>query len=180
MSIVWVYVRIYTHIHMCIHLNICIYIHIYTYSLKESKTSRSSLPLGVYGVKKVHPAIDVPISHTTTIAQLYHIILAFFPHLNSKPYRETESNDLPIPSVNTEERNSIEPSFPEGELISVAKGSATGPPLTLKSSLQLTWDSPLFLSSISLQIDHPSLGLDCFDYLLLGCLLYLYLLLFVC
>jgi hypothetical protein len=96
----------------------------YIFVLKDSKPLPDSFPLGVYGAKKVHPATDVPISRTTTVAQLYHIILALFPHLNRKPYIENKSKDLPM--LSSEDRNSIEGSFPEGELISIAKGSATG------------------------------------------------------
>lgn len=95
--------------------------------------------------------------------QLYKTILALFPHLNRKPHNllETgESKDPIIPPDNTKTESFLDPSFPEGELISLAKGRTVGPPpMTLKSSLNLSWDSQLFQSSLQMQVDHPSLGL---------------------
>ena len=52
-----------------------------------------------------------------------------------------------------------ETSFPEKDYLSIAEGFSTGPPLSFKSSLKLSWDPSVITTSPDLRIDHPSLGL---------------------
>jgi hypothetical protein len=120
---------------------------------------------GDYSVKKVHKAVDFPISRTATVRQLYRAILKQFPHLKEPPqviaipaapasqseYEEGVSSDAVATETDQEE-------FVEKSLISIAKGFSTGPPLTLKSSVKLSWDPPALVTSPDAKIDHPSLN----------------------
>jgi hypothetical protein len=120
---------------------------------------------GDYSVKKVHKAVDFPISRAATVRQLYRAILKQFPHLKEPP------QVIPIPVAHTSQIDIEEEvssgavtidtdqkDFIEKSLISIAKGFSTGPPLTLKSSVKLSWDPSALVTSPDTKIDHPSLN----------------------
>ena len=69
---------------------------------------------------------------------------------------EKEKDNVPDPLILSGEG---EISFPEKDYLSIAKGFSTGPQLSLKSSLKLSWDPSVITASPDLRIDHPSLGL---------------------
>ena len=69
---------------------------------------------------------------------------------------EKEKDNVPDPLILSGDG---EISFPEKDYLSIAKGFSTGPPLSLKSSLKLSWDPSVITASPDLRIDHPSLGL---------------------
>ena len=93
-----------------------------------------SLRVASFEKKILYPAIDLPITRTSTIKALYEKILALTPQLNE-----------PLPAEYLE---SV-PSDPEyTETISIAKGFTTGPALTLKSAFKLKWDDPAVLKAL--------------------------------
>jgi len=93
-----------------------------------------SLRVASFERKVLYPAIDLPITRTSSIRALYEKILALVPQLNE-----------PLPAEYVE---SV-PSEPEySETISIAKGFSTGPALTLKSAFKLKWDDPAVLKAL--------------------------------
>lgn len=93
-----------------------------------------SLRVASFDRRILHPAVDLPITRTSTIKALYEKILALVPQLNEP---------LPADFVET---NPSEPEFQE--VISIAKGFTSGPALTLKSAFKLKWDDPAVLKSL--------------------------------
>ena len=130
--------------------------------------SNVSNPKEEYAVKKVHRAVDLPLSRSTTVRQLYQSILRVFPHLRDGEQSQhsiadstdaAADSDTPECSSGEKEKETISnDDFPERHLLSVAKGFSSGPPLTIKSSLKATWDAPALISSPDNMIDHPSIG----------------------
>jgi hypothetical protein len=133
-----------------------------------------------YTVKRVHRAVDLPVSRSATLRQLYQALLVAFPHLREVPTPSLSqlmavSTKLPTPIPTTtttttpsitnqitSEQNlevkdeSVE--FIEKSLLSIAKGFSSGAPLTLQTSLKSAWDPLGMVSSPDLKIDHPVFG----------------------
>jgi hypothetical protein len=129
-----------------------------------------------YTVRRVHRAVDLPVSRSATLRQLYQAILVAFPHLREVPTPSlvmpiaasttlstaTTTTSPSITSQTTSEQNqevreeSLE--FIEKSLLSIAKGFSSGAPLTLQTSLKSAWDPLGMVSSPDLKIDHPVFG----------------------
>jgi hypothetical protein len=131
-----------------------------------------------YNVKRVHRAVDLPVSRSATLRQLYQALLVAFPHLREiptpslvKPMAVSTTLPTPIPTTTptpsitnqiTSEQNlevkdgSVQ--FIEKSLLSIAKGFSSGAPLTLQTSLKSAWDPLGMVSSPDLKIDHPVFG----------------------
>lgn len=127
-----------------------------------------------YTVKRVHRAVDLPVSRSATLRQLYQALLVAFPHLREIPtpslvkpmaVSTTLPTATPTPLITnqiTSEQNlevkdeSVE--FTEKSLLSIAKGFSSGAPLTLQTSLKSAWDPLGMVSSPDLKIDHPVFG----------------------
>ena len=132
-------------------------------NLQREDSGQSSF--GDYSVKKVHKAVDIPVSRTATVRQLYRAILKQFPHLKEPP-QVISTPIAPVSLTDIEEgvspdaimTETDQKDFIEKSLISIAKGFSTGPPLTLKSSVKLSWDPSALISSPDMKIDHPSLN----------------------
>lgn len=124
---------------------------------------------GDYSTKKVHRAVDIPVSRTATVRQLYGAILKHFPHLKELPQAISmppasapqtqsgiEEGVTATPDAVTTEADQKD--FVEKSLISLAKGFSSGPPITLKSSVKLSWDPSVLVASPDTKIDHQSLN----------------------
>lgn len=131
-----------------------------------------------YTAKRVHRAVDLPVSRSATLRQLYQALLAAFPHLREipipslvKPMAASTTlstatpTTTPTPSITnqiTSEQNievkgeSVD--FIEKSMLSIAKGFSSGAPLTLKTSVKSAWDPVGMTSSPDLKIDHPVFG----------------------
>ena len=121
-----------------------------------------------YTMKKVHRAVDLPVSRSATLRQLYRAILSAFPHLRevpNLPLVEPIAAPTTLPtSANqiTSEQNldvkAESEEFIEKSMLSIAKGFSSGAPLSLKMSLKSAWDPVALTSSPDLKIDHSSFG----------------------
>ena len=132
-------------------------------SMEESKLTHK------YASKRIHRTIDMPIAKTSTVQQLYQKLLQMFPFFQTATTATTATTTISPTEGSSNGSNSIHDkdddtmshvhpdTFPESQLISVAKGYATGPTMTLKSSLKLTWN--LFQQYPTEKLNASMLGL---------------------
>ena len=142
-------------------------IRIATYtSMEESKLTHK------YASKRIHRSIDLPIARTSTVQQLYQKLLEMLPFFQmaaageavaatagATSTAETSDGNSSINNNNDDDAVSRAHShpFPESQFISVAKGYATGPAMTIKTSLKLPWD--FFQQYPTVKLNASMLGL---------------------
>lgn len=131
---------------------------------EEEKIGADDLILSVrwasyHDHKALSHAVDLPMSRADTVKSLYTKVLGLFPSLNEAvPLERGDSEKALEGSSKAEE--SYDLVVPESKVISIAKGYTSGPPLTLKSSLKLTWNDPAILKEgINNCLDRPPLNL---------------------
>lgn len=94
-----------------------------------------SIRIASYYNKTLSKSLDIVINKNTTIIKLYEDILKKFPYLAEEVSMvENIDNNENIPICM--------------KLIAIAKGYATGPPLTLKTALKLKWNDELIIKDI--------------------------------
>jgi hypothetical protein len=93
-----------------------------------------SLRVASFDKRILYPAVDLPITRSSTMRQLYDKILALVPQLNE-----------PLPADYLQEF----PAEAGTETISIAKGFTSGPALTLKTAFKLKWDEPAVLQALN-------------------------------
>ena len=128
-------------------------------SMEDSKLTHK------YASKRIHRLIDVPIARSSTVQQLYQKLLEMFPFFQMStatttitPPAESSNGSDTTNNKDDDAVSHIHPlPFPESQLISVAKGYATGPARTIKSSLKLPWN--LFQQYPTEKLNASMLGL---------------------
>ena len=138
-------------------------------SQKDQVCLSDPITLDEFTSKKVHRTADLPISRSATVRDLYAQILKLYPHLRDSTVRHSnivssvvaeKAEEGEVSSGNSESTaKKSTGDFFDRDVLSIAKGFTTGPPLTLKSSMKLSWDPAIIVNSPDLQIDHPSLGM---------------------
>lgn len=108
-----------------------------------------TLRIASFDNKKLSPPIDLCLARAMTIQSLYAKIVADHSQSLVEPVAEDNEN------IETASNDLIS----EASLIELAKGFATGPPLSLKSALKLKWNDSTVLASPQATIDQAPLCL---------------------
>lgn len=137
-----------------------------------------SVRLAAYEGKSLSKPVDLPLARSTTVQQLFEILLNKFPQLNEEPPANLAPSSDPAPTGEEdssaaaagavagaaagEEPVEVEPPTPapvQSRVLAFAKGLPSGPPLTLKSTLKLKFNETAVLERANSSIDRPPLNL---------------------
>jgi hypothetical protein len=96
-----------------------------------------SVRVASYYNKTLSKPADVIVNKSTTIAKLYETLTSRYPYLAEEVSMADGADDASAAAV---------PACMK--LVAIAKGYATGPPLTLKSALKLKWNDEMFVKDM--------------------------------
>ena len=99
-----------------------------------------SVRVASYYNKTLSKPADIIMNKSTTITKLYEDLTTTYPYLAEEVSMADGADPAADPAV---------PAVPPCmKLVAIAKGYATGPPLTLKSALKLKWNDDMFIKDI--------------------------------